>query len=94
MKSKALQEIIRGLKTEDKSKKIQFIKLLGDTVTMDIKGDTEQKAIDALQEETQSKSLRVSLAAKWAIKKIRNTKRTYPNPLDMFDGGVSFSSNK
>lgn len=94
MKSKALNELIKGLETEDKRKKLQFINLLGETVAMGVKVDTEQKAINALQKETQNKSWRVRKAAKKALEKIGNTKRLSPNPLDMFDGGVGFSSKK
>jgi len=94
MKSKALRNLIKGLDTEDKHVKLSFIRTLGDTVAIGVKVDTEQKAIDALQKETQDKSWRVKRAAKKALVKIRTTKRMSPNPFDMFDGGVGFSSKK
>ena len=94
MKSKVLREMIKGLKTEDKRHKLRFINLLGEIVAVGIKVDTEQTAITALQKETQHKNWRVRRAAKKALEKIRNTKRISPNLLDMFDGGVGFSSKK
>jgi len=93
-KSKTLRALIKNLNTEDKRTKLNTIKILGDTVGLGVKVDTEQKAINALEKETQDKNRRVRKAAKNALDKIKMTKRVSPNPLDMFDGGIGFSSKK
>jgi len=94
MKNKALRQLIKGLDTDDKKQKVLFINLLGNTVALGVKVDAEQEAIEALENETQNKNGKIKRAAKKALEKINETKRNSPNPLDMFSGGVGFTSKK
>jgi len=94
MKTKALSESLKGLDSKDKRTKLHTIKILGETVGFGVKVDIEKKAIAALEKETQNKRRRIRNAAKKALVKIRSTKRISPNPLDMFDGGVGFTTKK
>lgn len=93
-KTSALRGLVRNLKSEDVQTKLRAIEMLGNTVAFGTKVDYEKTALAALESATKDKKRRVRKAAQKAIDKIKNTKRVSLNPLDMFDGGVGFSSKK